>query len=282
MWWVEGPVKAPGMYFALGAGGHVIAVARNDNMVYVMRVNTYVGDRVRQSETLELISRIRAAKISEPKSNAQLVNLEATSETKEFLSMNDETLSKYARDYNFNDRIVTVTKTKTGLISNTPTAGTFAIYPLSTTKFFVEDSERFVVFEFDESGTPHRLTLHQTEAVADLYNTISNRGMVVAIQHYKEKNKTNSKFSESELNNLGYQLLGVNKVTAAIEVFKLNSEAYPEAFNTYDSLGEAYMINNQYELAVKNYKRSLELNPNNDNAKVMIKTINETTSMKSK
>jgi len=52
-------------------------------------------------------------------------------------------------------------------------------------------------------------------------------------------------------------------------------KAYPEAFNPYDSLGEAYMVNKEFELAVKNYQKSLELNPDNENAKVMLKKIEE-------
>jgi tetratricopeptide (TPR) repeat protein len=63
------------------------------------------------------------------------------------------------------------------------------------------------------------------------------------------------------------------KVKEAIEIFKLNVEAYPQGFNTYDSLAEAYMNANQLELAIANYKKSLELNPNNTNAAAVLKTL---------
>ena len=66
-------------------------------------------------------------------------------------------------------------------------------------------------------------------------------------------------FGEMELNTLGYQLLQMKKVNEAIEIFKLNVEAYPQAFNTYDSLGEAYMVHGDKELSATNYKKSLEL-----------------------
>ena len=77
-------------------------------------------------------------------------------------------------------------------------------------------------------------------------------------------------FAENELNTLGYQLLARDMVGEAIEVFELNVAAYPEAFNTYDSLGEAYMTAGNNELAVANYRRSLELNPDNTNATAML------------
>jgi len=74
---------------------------------------------------------------------------------------------------------------------------------------------------------------------------------------------------------LGYQLLGLEKVDEAIEIFKLNVEVYPTSSNAYDSLGEAYMNNNQKELSVKNYEKSIELNPKNANAIKMLKKLNE-------
>ena len=70
--------------------------------------------------------------------------------------------------------------------------------------------------------------------------------------------------NENQMNQLGYDLLyGAHRPQEAIAVFKLNVEDYPQSFNVYDSLGEAYMVNNEKELAIKNYQKSLELNPNN-------------------
>jgi hypothetical protein len=80
-------------------------------------------------------------------------------------------------------------------------------------------------------------------------------------------------FEETELNNLGYQLLQSGRTKDAIEILKLNVDAYPESFNVYDSLGEAYMKNGDNKLAIKNYKESLELNPKNDNAKKMLEQL---------
>ncbi len=109
-----------------------------------------------------------------------------------------------------------------------------------------------------------------------LLKTIEGKGIEAGIAQYREiKARQESQYdlAEPELNRLGYQLLGANKVKDAIEVFKLNVEAYPKGFNTYDSLGEAYMINGDTELAIKNYKRSLELNPENGGAVAMLKRL---------
>ena len=79
--------------------------------------------------------------------------------------------------------------------------------------------------------------------------------------------------SESQLNALGYRLLSMKKVREAIEIFKLNVEAYPQSANVYDSLGQAYMMNGDKELAIRNYQRAVELNPQNTNAIEMLKKL---------
>jgi tetratricopeptide (TPR) repeat protein len=80
-------------------------------------------------------------------------------------------------------------------------------------------------------------------------------------------------FDEDDVNALGYELLKVGKVTEAIEVFKMNVEAHPQAYNTYDSLGEAYMKAGKKEQAIFNYEKSLKLNSKNDNARQMLKKL---------
>lgn len=78
---------------------------------------------------------------------------------------------------------------------------------------------------------------------------------------------------ESQINGFGYQLISLKRYDDAIGMFKINVHLFPGSSNVYDSLGEAYMLKGEKELAVQNYKKSLELDPENNNAKAMIKRI---------
>lgn len=106
--------------------------------------------------------------------------------------------------------------------------------------------------------------------------TIEQKGIDAAISQYRELKRTQPaeyNFSETFLNDLGYNLLAGKKLKEAIEIFKLNVEMFPQSSNAYDSLGEAYMVNGDKEPAIKNYEKSLELNPKNTNAVDMLKKL---------
>lgn len=93
---------------------------------------------------------------------------------------------------------------------------------------------------------------------------------------FESLRKSHSDFAliaERVLNNFGYELLGMKKYKDAIAIFKINQEAFPESWNVYDSLGEAYMISGDAESAIRNYEKSLELNPQNTNGKSMLKKL---------
>jgi len=74
-------------------------------------------------------------------------------------------------------------------------------------------------------------------------------------------------FSDRQLNAVGHYFLRENQVAQAIEIFEYNVELYPEVANAYDSLGEAYMVNGDRKLAIENFRKALQLDPDSDNAR---------------
>ncbi len=109
-----------------------------------------------------------------------------------------------------------------------------------------------------------------------LFDTVRSKDVQAAIKQYRDLKATQAEaydFSEGQLNRLGYQLLEMKRVKDSIEIFKLNVEMFPKAFNTYDSLGDAYRETGDKQLAIQNYKKSLELNPKNTGAVEKLKKL---------
>jgi adenine deaminase len=117
---------------------------------------------------------------------------------------------------------------------------------------------------------------NQVSIAEAMLKTITEKDISSAIHQYHELKATQPDaydFREQQLNSLGYQLLKMNKIKEAIGIFKLNVEVYPQSANVYDSLAEAYMTNGDKDLAIRNYERSLELDPKNTNAAEMLKKL---------
>jgi len=113
-------------------------------------------------------------------------------------------------------------------------------------------------------------------AVYVIEKTINKSGIDAGIAKYQQlRSDDQSKlyFNENDFNSLGYNLITRRKINAAIEVFKMNVNMYPQSANAYDSLGEAYLKKGDTEFAIKNYKKSLELNPENTNAKEILEKL---------
>jgi len=273
LWWTSGEFKEQGMYSAYGVGTQIISVLPGANLVVVQRVDTYEGRRTAPNS--ELFRLILDAKVSEPKPHPQLIALQNSPsyQRPEIIQLKSDVMNKYVKEYPVGDTSMSVKNIDGELLIDSPTFGKFKLFPVSEIKFVVEDLEHYAIFESDDNGIPFRVTLHQTSRTGDLYSAIIKQGIESAIKQYHQMKRNGFDFSESELNSLGYQLLGIKNIKAAIEIFKLNVEAHPESFNVYDSLGEAYMLSGDDILAIKNYKKSLELNPQNINAQQMLKKI---------
>ncbi len=97
-----------------------------------------------------------------------------------------------------------------------------------------------------------------------------------ALDYYRRMKSNrfkNLRHDVNTLNNFGYRVLGEKKFAEAILIFQLNVAEYPQDANVYDSLGEAFMDAGERDSAIKNYEKSLELNPKNDNASQRLKAL---------
>ena len=108
-----------------------------------------------------------------------------------------------------------------------------------------------------------------------LYQKILIDGNNAAIKELERllKNPNRFRVDEDDLNEVGYNLLNDKKLKEAIDIFTMIVTLYPNSANAFDSLGEAYLKAGNSGAALKNYKRSLELNPKNKAAAKIIESL---------
>jgi dienelactone hydrolase len=75
----------------------------------------------------------------------------------------------------------------------------------------------------------------------------------------KRAKKREVLFPENETNLFGYQLLQDGNAKDAVEVFKLNVDAYPRSANTYDSLSDAYLALGNREESLRYAEKAVEM-----------------------
>ncbi len=160
------------------------------------------------------------------------------------------------------------------------------LFPISETTFIRKDRDVQVAFQRNASGKVDAIKLRlggQETLVPRIANDVmipyemllagKTTEAVDAYRKIKSEKPQNAVVDEGRLNGLGYNLMRQGKLREAIAIFKLNVEFYPKSFNVYDSLGEAYATSGEKELAIANYKKSLELNPRNAGGATALKKL---------
>ncbi|MFT3822562.1 MAG: serine hydrolase [Chitinophagaceae bacterium] len=124
-------------------------------------------------------------------------------------------------------------------------------------------------------------------AVANLnyetYNSASHlflksalaKGAAEALKDYRAQRKTADTIDEDNMNSVGYVFLRLKRTDEAIAIFEQNTQDFPQSFNTWDSLAEAYATKGDKAKAIQYYEKSVELNPNNTNGVEMIKKLKQ-------
>jgi len=97
-----------------------------------------------------------------------------------------------------------------------------------------------------------------------------------ALQAYKdfiEQDPTHPTVDVEYIDDVGERFFHQNRVEIALNAFKLNTKLYPDRFQVYDSYANYCEQAGKIELAILNYSKSIELNPQNNGAKERIKEL---------
>ncbi len=156
LWWTDDNTFDQPTYYASGLGGHRVYVFPQSDLVIVHQANTYLGMNTRSQNLEELINLVLDAQTGTASSNPTLSLLKVQKKKVQTVSMTSQEFAPFVGDYNhpfFGDLSISMDKGKfyaTGQI-----LGSFRIFPLSKTRFAVEDlPELPFVFEKSNAENP--------------------------------------------------------------------------------------------------------------------------------
>ena len=205
----------------------------------------------------------------------------------EVVSVDPSKLDDYVGRFLVNpDRVLTITKENGKLYGQPTAAPRIELFAVSENEFIRADVNVRYIFERNANGKVDTIKVKVNDQVNGAprlspdvmvpYEQLLAGKFAEAAEGYrkiKRETPNHPVVSEARLNDLGYSLLREKKLAEAITVFKVNVELYPQSSNVYDSLAEAYLTNGDKQLAIANYKRALELNPQNKNAAEKLKNL---------
>jgi dienelactone hydrolase len=88
-----------------------------------------------------------------------------------------------------------------------------------------------------------------------------------------KRETSNFKLDENAVDDWSFDMMAGGHLSEAISLLKLNTTIYPDSGNAYERLGEAFMKSGQKDLAIANFKKSLEKDPENEDAKQKLKEL---------
>jgi len=301
-----------GMVSALGVGQQMIAALPDSDLVIVNRANTYDGESTPFGPLLDLVEEILAARVGTPVTAPRLVPLERSPADPYVTHVPAEALREFVGTWSYpppglegsQEATIEVAAADGHLVARFPFAGTFALYLQPEGTLRSEDSREGLVAVRDGEGRllglvdagsvlesaraaaragdagRARERLELVSAFQDVGTRVDDALVRAQLGEVEEAEATvracvarSPAEVEARVNAAGYRLMNGGQVEAALVVFELNTRLFPEAFNAWDSLGEACLRAGLAEQAVEHYRHSLELNADNANAREQLDRI---------
>ena len=152
----------------------------------------------------------------------------------------------------------------------------YALHFLEVTLRKDDNAKKFIDNNPQDNGAGDDLIMLQIKQPEKEGYTFQDFNELASKKNYKNlvqlhdsilKNHPSFKIPEGHLNTLGLQLVFNPKTSdQGIQVILLGTKLYPNSANLYDSLAEGYLFMGNDEKAIESFERSLELNPQNQNA----------------
>lgn len=109
-----------------------------------------------------------------------------------------------------------------------------------------------------------------------LRQVVETQGGPAVVARYRELKRDSAQtyyFGANQINPSGFWLLDTKKPQDAVIVFRLAVDEYPDDAESHEGLGEAYLGVADTTKAIASYRRSMELNPKNQNVAAILKRL---------
>lgn len=176
----------------------------------------------------------------------------------------------------FADRDKRQDKTDSEIMESYKWVSVYALQFLDATLNKDESAIQFMEKDPSDNGVAHGLVTQSIKQPEKTNFSFQDFNDLASDQNYNNlsqlhdsivKSHPSFKIQEGNLNLLGLQLVFNPKTSSeGIEVFELATILFPNSANLYDSLAEGYLFMGNTEKAIDSFKKSLALNPQNQNA----------------
>lgn len=227
LWWVykEKPYSTMKMYAALGVGEQALEIVPSENLVIVLRTNTFDHKNVSRGERLDLIKLILAAKCERPSDEPDLIPLPEKRTETDTISM-----TQADREFLCTEPLMetenSIYEDGDELVLKTP-YGNFGILKTRDGKWLTEDKFQEIIFERTADNALERI------------------------------------ITELSLNDEGKRYLDDGRTDEAIKVFEQATHYYPKSVIGYLNLGEAYSKSDMKDEAIESFEKAKLIDPEN-------------------
>lgn len=162
---------------------------------------------------------------------------------------------------------------------------------VSDSLFVRRNSSAFIQFKRDpENGTVHLQFLNRNDGatIFSLAKVASDQKSpiefllegdyengLMAYRNLKELDPSHPTVQEAFIDDIAYDFYHADRMTLALNTFKVNMRLYPDSYKVYEGYAEACEKAGDTDLAISNYSKSLELNPQNNRARNKLKALQE-------
>ena len=153
LWWIKEDFNGMKMYYASGTNGQRICVIPSSEIIVVANVDTYRGCSICDVDTL-ITCLVVASRTGDAISNPEFVPLKKSAGMRT-IELSQEEQHRYVGRYSIRDTVLTISETADGLIVEGPHYFyKFSLLPIGKNRFFIEDINLELTFDFDGSGKP--------------------------------------------------------------------------------------------------------------------------------